>query len=178
MSDTVNPTRVMVDIETMGNTPGSIILTLGAVKFDSSGITDTFYRRIDPESCERFGLKPDVSTILWWFKQPDEARLEITYPGVELSQALTEFGEWLGDPMVEIWGNGASFDNTVLAAAYRACEIPLPWRYSRDRCYRTMKAMHPEVAVPDRVGTHHNALDDAMNQALHLIEIFKKLSLE
>jgi exodeoxyribonuclease VIII len=43
-----------------------------------------------------------------------------------------------------------------------------PWRHWNDRCYRTVKSLYPDVKL-ERVGTHHNAVDDAESQARHLI---------
>ena len=163
-------TQVMLDIETLGTRPGSAILAIGAVKFGDREIISEFYQRIDLKSCVRHGLTIDPDTVLWWLKQDDAARLEITLPGDPLREVLFNFADWLQDPAAEIWGNGANFDNTLLAAAYHATEIPLPWKYSNDRCYRTLKAMHPEITI-ERTGTHHNALDDARSQALHLMAI-------
>jgi exodeoxyribonuclease VIII len=165
----------MADLETLGNKPGSAIVALGAVKFGAAGIFDEFYQRIDLQSCLDHGLTMDASTVLWWLKQPDGPRMEITRPGNRLCQVLHDFSEWLGDPNAEIWGNGAAFDNTLLASAFQASGLPLPWKYSNDRCYRTLKALHPEIPM-ERDGTHHHALDDARSQALHLMRILPNLS--
>lgn len=70
----------------------------------------------------------------------------------------------------EVWGNGASFDNVILRGAYARNSTPAPWAWWNDRCYRTIKALHREVPM-ERLGTHHNALDDAISQALHLIRM-------
>jgi DNA polymerase III epsilon subunit-like protein len=55
--------RVMLDLETLGHTPGSVIVSIGAVKFGGGKILDTFYHRIDAQSCVEHGLKMDVSTV-------------------------------------------------------------------------------------------------------------------
>jgi DNA polymerase III epsilon subunit-like protein len=162
--------RVMCDIESLGTRPGSAILSIGAVQFTDDGITSEFYQRIDLKSCTDYGLTIDPDTVLWWFKQADEARLEIVKPGNALDQVLGDFGDWLGSDPAEIWGNGASFDNALLAAAYHAIGRKLPWKYSADRCYRTIKALHPQNPFV-RTGTLHNALDDARTQARHLLQI-------
>ena len=39
-----------------------------------------------------------------------------------------------------------------------------------------MKSQAPHVKMP-RTGTHHNAIDDAKSQALHLMEISSALDL-
>ena len=172
-----NEQHIMVDIETLGTAPGSVIVSIGAVKFGNGGIQSQFIRHIHPASCERAGLTCDAATALWWLKQSEDARgalLTNQKTAVQLEQALLDFMAWLnelGDIRQRfIWGNGASFDCTVLAAAYRACHISLPWRYSGERCYRTVKALHPEVPM-ERQGTHHDALDDATSQALHLMQM-------
>jgi exodeoxyribonuclease VIII len=50
------------------------------------------------------------------------------------------------------------------------------WEFWKDRCYRTIKNCYPDVPF-DRRGTHHNALDDARSQALHLIAINEKYNI-
>ena len=76
--------------------------------------------------------------------------------------------------MIEgVWGNGASFDNVLLATAYKRLGMETPWPFWKDRCFRTMK----NVCKVDHSfeGTAHNALDDARSQAQHLIKIDAKL---
>jgi hypothetical protein len=179
------PQRVMLDLESLGTAPGSAIVAIGAVRFDAEGITEEFYQRVDLESCIRAGLTMDASTVLWWMGQSDAARHEITLPGVHLAQALLDFRLFLDNTRnpelrpasmengkIEVWGNGASFDNALLAAAYRAIGDAQPWSFTKDRCYRTMKATRPDIQIA-RAGVLHNALDDARSQALHLIAIEK-----
>ncbi len=105
-------------------------------------------------------------------RQSDEARKYICGDGLPLRQVLSEFSEWLDSLGEEpkVWGNGAAFDNVILAQAYRRAGLSVPWPYWNDRCYRTVKAMRPDVRM-DRTGTHHNAIDDATSQARHLIAL-------
>ncbi|MEZ5386464.1 MAG: 3'-5' exonuclease [Prosthecobacter sp.] len=174
--------HIMVDLETLGTAPGSVILSIGAVQFGNGGITGRFTRHIHPASCQRAGLTCDAETALWWMTQSDPARTALVQgqkEALQLEQALLDFMEWLV-PAGElrnrrIWGNGASFDCALLSAAYRACNINLPWRYSGERCYRTIKALHPDVAEDQREGTHHCALADAEHQARHLMKLLPNL---
>jgi exodeoxyribonuclease VIII len=163
--------RVMLDLETLGTVPNSVITSIGAVKFNASGISSEFYTRVDIKSCTDLGLVIDPQTIIWWLGQTDNARLELTKPGICLPKALLDFSEWIGADNSEIWGNGASFDNVVLSCSYTKCGIERPWKYSSDRCYRTIKCLYPDIKI-ERFGEHHNALDDAKSQANHLISIF------
>jgi DNA polymerase III alpha subunit (gram-positive type) len=170
-------TRVMLDIETLGTCTGSVILAIGAVKFGNNQILDHFYERVSPESCVQIGLKMDISTVMWWMKQSDEARLEITKEGTAIIPVLQKFGAWIADSDAEIWGNGAAFDNAQLVAAYQAALIHAPWEFWNDRCYRTMKNLFPDVQA-ERKGTLHHALDDAIHQAFHLMDILNFAGLE
>lgn len=163
--------RIMLDLETLGTKPGSMILSIGAVVFGHGEITDTFYRRIDVKSCEVFGLSIDAGTVVWWMQQSQEAREEFCRQSLRIDHALEAFSEWLGKDDREIWGNGSDFDNSILAEAYRRCGMQQPWRYSQNRCYRTVKALFPECPMLYTMASH-NALNDATMQAQHLMDIF------
>lgn len=162
--------HVMVDLETLGNGSNAVITSIGAAKFNSSGVTDTFFCTVDPESCVASGLKMDVSTVLWWMKQSDDARAAFKSKGLLLGDALEQFSSWFPKESC-LWGNGATFDNVILSNAYKAVGQQTPWPYWGDRCYRTAKALFSEIKAPVFQGTVHNALDDAVHQARHLIKI-------
>lgn len=172
--------NVMVDLETMGNGNRAAIIAIGAVAFGKMGVdVDGFYVQVSLEDSVSRGLEMDASTVLWWLKQSGQARAAFTNneQAEPLSSALGQFNTWLSRySNVCLWGNGAAFDNTILSAAYRMCGIEQPWKFWNDRCYRTIKAMHPDISGT-RVGTHHNALDDARSQAWHLIDICEKKGL-
>ena len=162
--------HVMVDLETLGNNSNAVIISIGAVAFDldsNETFSDTFYSIIDPESCVRSGLKMDVSTVMWWMKQSDQARKAFEKEGSPLIEVLFGFAAWYPEG-AKFWGNGATFDNVILSNAYSACDMKKPWGYADDRCYRTVKALYPDVKV-ERVGVYHNAVDDAVTQAKHLV---------
>jgi hypothetical protein len=164
--------NVMVDLETLGKGSNACVLSIGAVVFTPHGVTDDkFYIRVDEESCVRAGLEIDASTVMWWLKQSDAARRELTArTGISIISALSAFTAWYPEGAV-FWGNGATFDNVILSNAYKAIGFEKPWPYWGDRCYRTMKAMYPEVTADPFSGVAHNALDDAVHQANHLIKI-------
>jgi exodeoxyribonuclease VIII len=75
-----------------------------------------------------------------------------------------------------VWGNGADFDLPILSAAYVAAGFGgPPWKPYNGRCYRTLKNLRPDVPRPERRGTAHNALDDAVFQAEHAIALLAAL---
>lgn len=161
--------NVMLDLETMGTRPGSVIVSVGAIEFDpqSARLGRTFYQTCSIASAVDVGLAMDPQTVTWWLQQNDDARGELIKAKGDLKSVLIAFKQWLGNADVRLWGNGSDFDNALLAEAYRIIGEPIPWKFWNNRCYRTMKSLFPNVKL-EREGTHHNALDDAIYQAKHL----------
>ncbi len=172
--------HVMVDLETFASRHDAAIVSIGAVCFDPETATlgPEFKTNVIPQSSQAAGLYVDAETMQWWFSQPQEVRDAIRRPSpVPLGAALESFRAWLRDVVdvdFQLWGNGATFDNVILRNAYRACDIPVPWKHNRDACYRTMKNQFPQISLV-REGTHHDSLADAKSQAIHLNTIFAAL---
>lgn len=175
---------VMVDLETLGQSPGCAILSIGAVAFDPGSGTfgDTFYSVVGARSCRALGLREEADTVAWWDKQSPEARTvlaEAEASPVTLGEALFGFSAYLdrhgGPKAVRVWGNGADFDNAILAHLYGLLRIPLPWSFWNSRCFRTLKNLD-HTPAPARAGTHHNALDDARHQAQHACRIYAHMA--
>lgn len=162
----------MLDLETMGNGANAAIIAIGAARFDAGEITDEFYTVIDLATSVAAGLEMDASTVMWWMKQSDEARRQFERESVELKEALKQFADWIGED-AQVWGNGAAFDNVILSNAYIKCGMEQPWEFWNDRCYRTVKNMHPDVKM-ERIGVYHRAVDDAKSQADHLMRIISR----
>lgn len=167
---------VMVDLETMGTGPNAAIIAIGAVEFDPVEFRtgSEFYEVVSLESSVTSGGIMDPATVMWWLDQSEEARKAVQAEASHINVALLRFSEWLGQRALRkelrLWGNGAGFDNVILETSYKRTMLPCPWDYSSNRCYRTMKALHPTIKAV-RAGTHHNALDDAITQARHLLAI-------
>lgn len=180
-------TDVMVDLETLGTLPGSAILSIGACKFDPvSGevdVNNTFYSVISTQDCYRNGLFAAESTVAWWNDQSREARqvlIDASLPDAPmLAEALDGFTQWFTAGGMEspcVWSNGANFDQPLLDVAYSATKRQVPWKYYNSRCYRTVKALHPnpKAVEPPTVLAHH-ALEDALWQARHLVAMLKDI---
>ena len=172
--------HIMIDLETMSTASNAAIISIGAVLFSEvEGIKAKFNRVISLKSSTEYGLVIEAATIKWWMQQSDEAREIFKANGYELPRALVDFTKWLDQidcypSATVLWGNGSDFDNVILTSAYKACNLPQPWMFYNNRCYRTVKqiGIKQGILIPSN-GIKHNALDDACNQALHLIEISK-----
>ena len=183
-------THLMVDMETMGNSPDAPIVSIGAVFFDpSTGNTGAeFYQVVSLESSMSFGMKPDASTIQWWLKQSSEARSAIL---VDEAMGLLETLELLADFIaenaangshtVQLWGNGCSFDNVILRRAYALTDTPFAVPFWNDRDVRTMVELGKSVGINPRFdipfeGDMHNALSDARHQVKYVSAIWQRLT--
>lgn len=171
--------NIMIDLETYGTAPNAVILSIGAVAFTSEKVCEeVFYTNVDREDGARIGLSTSQDTVNWWEQQSDKAKARLLAPTPKpVLDALTEFSDWLRRVGgVYLWGNGADFDNPILRSAAVALDVELPIKPYNGRCYRTIKNI-PEArnVVLDRIGVHHNAVDDALSQANHLIAINKHL---
>ena len=183
-------THLMVDMETMGNSPDAPIVSIGAVFFDpSTGNTGAeFYQVVSLESSMSFGMKPDASTIQWWLKQSSESRSAIL---VDEAMGLLETLELLADFIaenaangshtVQLWGNGCSFDNVILRRAYALTDTPFAVPFWNDRDVRTMVELGKSVGINPRYdipfeGDMHNALSDARHQVKYVSAIWQRLT--
>lgn len=166
-------TNIMLDLETMGLTPNSAIVAIGAVKFTATEILDTFYQTIDLDTTTG---DCDTSTIKWWLSQSQPARDELINAEASESEVLENFIKWIGDDEPYMWGNSAAFDNVILGAVYHRNGIEKPWKYRNDRCYRTINMLFPVEDIA-QVGIQHCAIDDAVYQTTKLIKICEKYGL-
>lgn len=183
-------THLMVDMETMGNSPDAPIVSIGAVFFDpSTGNTGAeFYQVVSLESSMSFGMKPDASTIQWWLKQSSKARSAILVDGaMGLREVLEFLADFIaenaanGSHSVQVWGNGCSFDNVILRRAYALTEIPFAVPFWNDRDVRTMVELGKSVGINPRFdipfeGDMHNALSDARHQVKYVSAIWQRLT--
>lgn len=170
--------HIMIDLETLGTTADAVILSIGAVRFDldTSALGDCFYTAVTMGHQRTRYISPD--TVAWWKQQTDEARAVFDEPGLDLTLALVGLGAFIAATPgnVQVWSNGADFDLPMLAHAFLHCGVKLPWKPYAGRCYRTYKNLPGARAIAmQRQGQHHNALDDAIDQARHLCAIHRAL---
>ena len=162
--------HIMLDIETLGTTPGCVIASIGACTLDpESGevARQTFYDLIDIGDAVGAGLTIEYGTVLWWLRQDDAARGMLLAgqdaEPADLLVAMEAFEGFIGKD-AELWCNGASFDFAIIGDAYDRFNWPRPWAFYHERDLRTLKGLNKGLRI-ERNGTHHNALDDAIHQA-------------
>ena len=181
--------HVMVDLETMGKKHNAPIVAIGAVVFDpaTGSIGESFYKVVCLESSVNWGAVIDPSTVIWWLRQSSEARSAIVNDdAIPLQDALLQFREFVSDNVAggskkaQVWGNGASFDNSILRSSYDCIAEDYPWEYWNDRDVRTMVELgqaisfDPKTTIPFE-GSRHNALADAIHQARYVSAIWQRI---
>jgi hypothetical protein len=119
------------------------------------------------------GGETSAATILWWLKQPEAARARVAEPGKTERQSLLDLNAFLRKAGFgssgTIWANGAHFDATIIAEAYRRQGLTPLFGFWQVRDYRTQMAAYGAKRKPGEKATH-TALEDAKAQALALIE--------
>jgi len=166
--------HMMIDLETMGTRVDAPVLSIGAVMFEPSTgeLGDEFYVAIDPESALLHG-KLSGSTLKWWMAQSDAARKAAMAGSVSAGNALADLESFYigqGWSDIRVWGNGATFDISILEAQYYSWRgnKGAPWGFRNVRDCRTINELAVGlVGDTPRPATNvaHNALDDAIYQA-------------
>lgn len=188
-------THFMVDLETLGTKPDSVVASIGIVAFDlvdSDSPPDANLGTLhlvltdDMDDQLRVGRVIYPDSVKFWMQQSALSR-SIFYPNgpapqesqgerVRTVTALGIVEDFINDHCSDgsqpcVWGNGAAFDNVILRSLYESYGIEPPWSYGKDYCYRTLKNLGIGPRTAKHYGIAHNALDDAISQTVHLKEI-------
>ena len=167
--------QIVVDLETLSVRPNSCITSIGAVKFNlQDGILEEFFTNVDPVTCKEAGLHIDKETVAWWATQPKEAIDSWKKDPVPLDEAIDKFITFYGDKSIPIWGNGSSFDVTILESSLYALGWQtgkLPWKFWDIYDMRTLTSVLGRKL--EKTGINHNALHDAIAEAKLIMDMLK-----
>jgi hypothetical protein len=174
--------HVMLDLETLSTRANAAILIIGAIKFsereqydeklNEEGLSklNTFYRRISYDSFSENKYHVDEKTVSWWEAQDKEIAFEAlqSEPRFLLKQALNDFVKWIGSDKdrVKIWGNGSSFDVTILGEAFAIEGIEPCWNFWNVRDLRTVMDIGGVKMNDLPQFKKHNAIWDCYRQII------------
>lgn len=171
---------VMIDLETLDVLPTATILTIGAVKFDPFGddlnepSCEKLYIKVDIDSCDTIGGTVSASTLEWWASQSKEAQEDAFDPNnrIGIEEALNQLYKFCWGAK-RVWSHGVGFDLIILENYFRKIEKAVPWQFWEMRDTRTLFdiGINPERATV----TAHNALADALDQALGVQRVYRTL---
>lgn len=186
---------VMIDLETLGTSPGCVVLSVGVVCFDPHGEDiplpgsegsvglDAY---LDVAQQKRHGLHVNPDTLSWW-KKKNSVLLEklmshpdATHPRV----ALDRVSKLIRRKDGRVWCRGASFDFPILQHLFNEYAIATPWEYWDQMDCRTLaylatgsQTSRCEIALPEGF-VEHDSLWDCWRQAREVQELIRKIAIK
>lgn len=168
---------VMLDIETLGTRPTSMIVQIGACYFDrkTGQIGGEFSVNIK-HSFDDWRFTSDPETVQWWQEQSQEAYDAVfNGEGVPIERALFDLAHFL--KAAEYMWSHATFDIPILTNSLEICSIKNPVHYRGMRDIRTLMDLAQHRSEKVREGIHHNALDDCRFQVAYVVEALNKIKI-
>jgi hypothetical protein len=171
----------MADCETMSTEPNAAILSIGLVAFDPLGseISNSLHLHLSLDDSIRKRRHVSASTFLWWLEQSEEARRAIVDNQRSFLRpwnVVDRIVEFFDDNKISnIWSNGAASDIVWLQTFFSEEGETPPWTYKNVRCARTLFALCGDVLTRTTPSLEHDALSDAIAQAVDVQKAFRLL---
>ena len=170
----------MIDLETLATSTDAAILTIGAVKFDPFGKDieepdmDSFYVKVDLDSCHDLGFAVSDDTVAWWANQSKEAQEEAfgTDNRVHIRDAFDQLYKFCWGAK-RVWSNGSGFDIVICETVFKRLQKACPWNFWQTRDCRTAFDLGINPNRPPVL--QHHALQDAWNQAVGIQNVYTTL---
>jgi hypothetical protein len=168
--------HVMLDLETLGQSPRALILEIAMVGFDprQGGVIhteDPFNVHVCINDQRVHGREFEKSTVLWWMQRPPAAIQHIVdgqLGATSLRIALWRLRVWLrAREVTALWAKNMAFDIGILRDAYCSLGEDIPWHYRVPRDLRS----YFEPRDPPKLsfdGTEHSAVADCVHQIRQL----------
>lgn len=170
----------MLDIETLGTKARSVVLTIGALKFDPNSLADPteglhLYLEIDDQTNR--GRLISESTLEWWGEQDESVRSDVFREDgrIGVESALDQLAAFVKDAD-GVWAQGPTFDMVILEDLYETFGKKVPWRFSKVRDSRTIFAVLGDPRGKFELA--HNALVDCYHQAKGVQQCLSKIRSE
>lgn len=169
--------EVMIDIETLGTRPGSVITQIGVARFDKVKVQSSWsgYVSID-EQLEK-GAKLDIDTLRWWAASPQGLAAQLAKRPISTTSVAYVL-EQLDNQVrgcIGVWANSPSFDLVLLEDLYNRFERPLPWKYTQQRDQRTALVMRGFKRASEVLQCDQQLAHDAGYDARYQAEVIRRL---
>jgi exodeoxyribonuclease VIII len=170
------PVHIFIDMETLDTGPDAKILSVALFPIKLCG------KELPPievtiDASTATGTE-SLSTIAWWAEQSEDAQNRVFNCPNALPepQAVAKLDRFMRNFYKDfrIWGNGATFDISKLAALFVRNGVEVPWKFWNERDVCTVVELGAltgnDVKASMRFeGTPHVALDDARHQARYTV---------
>ena len=169
---------LMLDTETLGNTPNSVLLQIGACYFNryTGEIGETFLMNVDLKSSLRHGFEIVPETFYWWLGQSDDARKSILEsPLCSVENALNFFNTF-AKKASSVWSH-KDFDFVIVMNHLRVLNYNPSFRFSVGKDIRTLTDLgnHDWAKYEKDREQAHNALEDCKYQVKYCVDCFNYL---
>lgn len=178
---------LMVDLETLNNTPNSAVVSACFIMFDiTSGEYAVHYNcNVSLQSSLDSGLTIKEETFYWWLNNSQSARNSInpnqnSNPTVSLDALYNVIS---GVKFDQIWSRGADFDIAILRNIFEKLNKP-DIINRKGRCVRTMQEVAPYIyehavslykqSLP--AFTEHDALHDSIAQIKGVSAVYNHIN--
>lgn len=172
--------HLMIDIETLGTGPESVVLSVAMLPFgatiDALGKPIKFGINKEDQFIE--GRRIDSATAVWWLRQSPAAiavMADMQENAVSLSRARGIIAETIGLGYEGIWANDPDFDCAIL----RNLCPDISWPFWTHRSMRTVKALAEVNSIDLSKIVNPNAHDpeqDCYTQVRQVMEVHNRLS--
>jgi hypothetical protein len=174
--------HISIDIETLDTKPSAVILSIGACIFNKDDLTvGFFHQRLPIEEQIKNGRTISAGTLEWWFDQLANGAPNPTSGDEPKSvrNTLLDFNKFMAAALAEggtVWYRGPHFDYVLLDSLYQSANATNPVPFFKVRDQRTFCASEKYIILHDDTLARekHNAVDDAIWQARHIIQVSKK----
>lgn len=145
--------ELMLDLETLATTPDAVVLSIGAVVWETLTKTDgdlsynilgRYYRKPALQPQFDRGRKVSESTLLWWRQQDSVAQHE-AFDSVRrpLREVFIDFDAFVRKfALNHFWANPATFDFPIWENLANQCNwmemSEVPWKYNQKYDVRTV----------------------------------------
>lgn len=169
-------THIMLDIETLGTSSNSLVLSIGAVEFTLGGTVHRMFSVNLPvlEQIINPIVEVDIDTIKWWKSQSEEAKKALLNKKASKTVlvGLLEFYYFIKtfeNPL--LWGNGCTFDNVILRNLFKSFNLEFPTPFWTDMDVRTIVNVYDYEKVNRLTGKFEGTKHDAISDCLHQVKL-------
>lgn len=153
----------MIDVESLGLQPSSVILEIAFCLFDKSGPIETICKKLDiKQQMNRFGRTVCPSNLKWWAAQERKMPVDGDYDFYTALELIYEASE----ECATIWSRG-TFDMDLIGHAWKELGF---YELHGEFCeYFKWRDQRTVVPIMGRKSTH-DAAKDCEDQVFELIE--------
>jgi hypothetical protein len=168
----------MIDLETLGNTPGCVVLSISIVCIEDTNITRTWTLNVGEQLAR--GMHIDNDTLKWWMKQDDKVKANQfcgndNFNHIVIEDILCFINEEFPD-QYQLWSDSPRLDYGCFDALLRAYGHKYPIFHRNERCLRTIMKTMDELGIPYLpITKSHDPYEDCISQIDTFLSIEEKL---